>query len=203
MPVLFICFIVFILWFRVKSKQADNKTNNPKEEFLRREYEANFTRKKDISDLDYLIIPENALPFTETEEAEEAGLQKDVKDIISRKILNLSGISNTDLKLKYGHANLDLLSEYDQNFSNLLRSLDNWGSYLYNSKEDKKAAKQVLEYSVSIGSDITRTYTTLANIYLGENSPDKVQSLIDKAENSDFFMKDSIVSKLKKLVQEF
>ncbi len=203
MPVLFICFIVFILWFRVKSKQADNETNNPKENFLKREYEANFTRKKDISGLDYLVIPENALPFTETDNMEEAGLQKDIKDIMSRKILNLSGISNTDLKLQYGHANLDLLAEYDQNFSNLLRCLDSWGSYLYNSKEDKENAKQVLEYSVSIGSDITRTYTTLASIYLEENNPGKVQSLIDRAENSDFFMKDSIISRLKKLVQEF
>ncbi|MCX4327309.1 MAG: hypothetical protein OSJ45_08435 [Lachnospiraceae bacterium] len=203
MPVLFICFIVFILWFRVKSKQADNETNNPKENFLKREYEANFTRKKDISGLDYLVIPENALPFTETDNMEEAGLQKDIKDIMSRKILNLSGISNTDLKLQYGHANLDLLAEYDQNFSNLLRCLDSWGSYLYNSKGDKENAKQVLEYSVSIGSDITRTYTTLASIYLEENNPGKVQSLIDRAENSDFFMKDSIISRLKKLVQEF
>ena len=45
---------------------------------------------------------------------------------MSRKLLNLSGISNTDLKLQYGHANLDLLAEYDQNFSNLLRCLDSF-----------------------------------------------------------------------------
>ncbi|MCI9078802.1 MAG: hypothetical protein HFH68_07750 [Lachnospiraceae bacterium] len=203
MPVLFICFIVFIFWFRVKSKQADNKTNNPKEEFIRREHEANLTRKKDISGLNYLSVPENALPFITTDDEEETRLQNETKDILSRKILNLSGITNTELKLEYGAANLDILSEYDQNFSQLLRCLDNWGSFLYSQKHDINCAEQVLEYAVSIRSDITRTYTTLASIYLEENEPEKVQSLIDKAENSNFFMKDSIVLKLKKLVQEF
>lgn len=203
MPVLFICFIVFILWFRVKSKQADNATNNPREEFLRREYEANFTRKKDISGLNYIIVPENALPFTETTDEEEQQLQENARKIISGKMLNLSGISNTDLKLEYGRANLDLLSGYDQNFSSFLRCLDQWADYLCSKKGDKKCAKQILEYSVSIGSDITRTYTTLANIYLEENEPGKIQPLIDKVEESNFFMKDSIILKLKKLVQEF
>ncbi len=196
MPVLFICFIVFIFWFRVKSKQADNKTNNPREEFIRREHEANLTRKKDISGL-------NALPFITTDNEEEAKLQDEAKDILSRKILDLSGITNTELKLEYGAANLDILSEYDQNFSQLLRCLDKWGNFLYSQKHDINCAKQVLEYAISIGSDITGTYTTLASIYLEENEPGKVQSLIDKAENSSFFMKDSIVLKLKKLVQEF
>lgn len=203
MPVLFICFIVFIFWFRVKSKQADNKTNNPKEEFIRREHEANLSRKKDISGLNYLAVPETALPFTAADTEEEARLQNETKDVLSRKILNLSGITNTELKLEYGAANLDILSEYDQNFSQLLRCLDKWGNFLYSQKHDIKCAKQVLEYSVSIGSDITGTYTTLASIYLEEDEPGKVQSLIDRAENSNFFMKDSIVLKLKKLVQEF
>lgn len=203
MPVLFICFIVFIFWFRVKSKQADNKTNNPKNEFIRKEHEANLTRKKDISGLNYIVVPDTALPFTETSNEEENRLQNEIKDILSRKILDLSGITNTELKLEYGVANLDILSEYDQNFSQLLRCLDKWGNFLYTQKHNLNCAKQVLEYSISIGSDITRTYTMLAGIYLEENEPGKVQSLIDKAENSNFFMKDSIVLKLKKLLQEF
>lgn len=202
MPVILICFIVFILWFRVKSKQADKLSNNPKEEFLKREHEANFTRKKDISGLDYIIVSEDALPFLETDDEEEARLQNNVKDIMSRKMLNLSGMTNTDIKLEYGHANLDILSEYDQNFSMFLTSLDRWSSYLY-EKGDTKRSMQILEYAVASGSDITSTFTTLAKIYLDNNEPEKVQSLIDTAESSDFFMKDTIISKLVRLIQDF
>lgn len=202
MPVILICFIVFILWFRVKSKQADKLSNKSKEEFLKREHEANFTRKKDISGLDYITVPEDALPFSETDDEEEARFQNNTKTIISRKMLNLSGMTNTDIKLEYGHANLDILSEYDQNFSAFLTSLDRWGNYLY-EKGDTKRSMQILEYAVNSGSDITSTFITLAKIYLNNNEPEKVTSLIDIVENSDFFMKDTIVSKLVRLIQDF
>lgn len=202
MPVIFICFIVFILWFRVKSKQADKISDNPKEEFLKREHEANFTRKKDISGLDYLVVPENALPFSETADDEEARLQDNIKNIMSRKILNLSDMTNTEIKLEYGHANLDILSEYDQNFSMLLKGLDKWGNYLF-KHGDKTRSLQVLEYAVSIGSDITTTYTTLAEIYMEDDSPVKLQSLVDKVKDSNFFMKDTILSKIAALIQKY
>jgi len=202
MPVIFICFIVFILWFHVKSKQADKLHGEPKEEFLKREYEANFTRKKDLSGLDYFVVPEDALPFTETTDKEEAKLQANVKSIISGKMLDLSGMTNTDIKLEYGQANLDILSEYDQNFSMFLTALDKWGKHLY-TKGNKKNAKQVLEYAVANGSDITSTYITLARIYLDEGEPGKVQQLIDNVNDSSFFMKNSIASKLTQLIQEW
>lgn len=202
MPVIFLCFIVFIFWFRVKSKQADKLSNNPREDFLRREQEANFTRKKDISGLNYITVAEDTLPFSETDNEEETRLQDNVKTAMSRKMLNLSGMTNTDIKLEYGLANLDILSEYDQNFSMFLTSLDRWGSYLY-EKGDKNRAAQTLEYAIASGSDITSTFTTLAKIYLDNNEPEKVQYLIDKAKSSDFFMKDTIVSKLIRLIQNF
>lgn len=121
---------------------------------------------------------------------------------MSRKMLNLSGMTNTDIKLEYGHANLDILSEYDQNFSMFLTSLDRWGNYLY-TKGDTHHSIQILEYAIANGSDITGTFTTLAKIYADENKPEKIQSLIDKVESSDFFMKDTIVSKLVRIVQDF
>lgn len=202
MPVIFLCFIVFILWFHVKSKQADKLSNNPREEFLKREQEANFTRKKDISGLKYINVPEDALPFLETADEEDTRLQNNVKNVISRKMINLSGMTNTDIKLEYGHANLDILSEYDQNFLMFLTSLDRWGSYLY-EKNDKERSMQILEYAVASGSDITGTFTTLAKIYLDNNEPEKIQPLIETVQDSDFFMKDSIELKLVRLIQNF
>lgn len=87
MPVIFICFILFIMWFRVKSKKASKMEQNSKEDFLRREHEANLTRKKDISNLDYIVIPEEDLPFTETNDEEEAMLQDNLRKAMSKKSL--------------------------------------------------------------------------------------------------------------------
>ena len=61
----------------------------------------------------------------------------------------------------------------------------------------------MLEYALSLGSDITETYTTLAKIYLSEDSPEKVQKLIEQISESDAYLKDSIKLSLIKLLQEY
>jgi len=75
-------------------------------------------------------------------------------------MINLSGYTNTDLKELYGVANLDELSAYDQNFLLFIRNLSIWGKYLY-EKNDFARSKQIMEYSLSIESDISSVYTTL------------------------------------------
>ena len=179
MPTFFICFILFILWFRVKTKQSSKEENKSIEEFLTREQEANFTRKKDISNLEYISVNMEILPFSDTTDEYEIQLENNVKKFADKKLLNLSGLTNTDIKLLYGSANLDILSSYDQNYTLLLRDLNKWGAYLF-QKERYSDSKTVLEYALSLGSDITETYTTLAKIYLSEDSPEKVQKLIEQ-----------------------
>ena len=48
----------------------------------------------------------------------------------ARKILNLSGLTNTDLKEKYGVANLSALSEYDENYITLVNIIARCGARL-------------------------------------------------------------------------
>ena len=202
MPTFFICFILFILWFRVKTKQSSKEENKSIEEFLTREQEANFTRKKDISNLEYISVNMEILPFSDTTDEYEIQLANNVKKFADKKLLNLSGLTNTDIKLLYGSANLDILSSYDQNYTLLLRDLNKWGAYLF-QKERYSDSKTVLEYALSLGSDITETYTTLAKIYLSEDSPEKVQKLIEQISESDAYLKDSIKLSLIKLLQEY
>ncbi|MBQ1994506.1 MAG: hypothetical protein II374_00485 [Lachnospiraceae bacterium] len=202
MPTFFICFILFILWFRVKTKQSSKEENKSIEEFLTREQEANFTRKKDISNLEYISVNMEILPFSDTTDEYEIQLENNVKKFADKKLLNLSGLTNTDIKLLYGSANLDILSSYDQNYTLLLRDLNKWGAYLF-QKERYSDSKTVLEYALSLGSDITETYTTLAKIYLSEDSPEKVQKLIEQISESDAYLKDSIKLSLIKLLQEY
>ena len=202
MPTFFICFILFILWFRVKTKQSSKEENKSIEEFLTREQEANFTRKKDISNREYISVNMEILPFSDTTDEYEIQLENNVKKFADKKLLNLSGLTNTDIKLLYGSANLDILSSYDQNYTLLLRDLNKWGAYLF-QKERYSDSKTVLEYALSLGSDITETYTTLAKIYLSEDSPEKVQKLIEQISESDAYLKDSIKLSLIKLLQEY
>ncbi len=204
MPVFFICFIVFIIWMNVKSHQEQKKHSTWDHEFWERERQSNHVRKKDIEHLDYIHIREQNLPFSDTATGEEKERQEQVRDMLSKKMLNLSGMTNTDIKLAYGTANFPELSICDQNYNLLIRNLSLWGSYLHKNCPDEDArARQILEYAISLGSDITDTYLTLADIFLKKDDLGKVQELIHYVENSDFFMKDSMIKQLKNCIRSY
>lgn len=203
MPVFFICFIVFVIWFYVKSNHEDKTKDTWDKDFWEKEHEADFAPKKDISDIEYISVQKDLLPFNNSPDEEEKELQDKILELADAKLLNLSDMTNTDIKLKYGRANFDYLSCCDQNFLLLLRLLNQWGSYIYNTLKDRQRAKKVFEYSINLGSDISETYITLAQIYIDENRPEQIQELITKIENSDFFMKESIKLRLIKLFQEY
>lgn len=201
MPILFICFIVFIICLQVKMKQG-SKISTWNESYWKKEKDANFARKQDISRLDYLHVDQSLLPFQETAGEAVTEAQDKVRQILLHPILSLNGMTNTDIKLKYGIANFDYLSACDQNYLLLIRTLDQWGTALY-QEADYPAAVTVLEYALEIGSDISRTYHTLATIYAENDEIEKVQSLIDRIQNSDSFMRDAIVNQLMHIIQSY
>ena len=201
MPIILIFFILFIIWVNVKTKRGTENNSKWDTAYWEKERKANFVRRKDISDLDYITISEEELPFSDTAEGEEKYRQDEVRRTLSCKSLNLSGMSNADIKLKYGTASFPELSMYDQNYILLIRNLGLWGSYLHKNCEGQDSrAKIILERAVSLGSDIKDTYVSLTEIYLAEHHPEKVQELIRHVEDSDFDLKTSLLRTLHELL---
>ena len=200
------------------AKEAEQK----RREFWERERAADLTPKKDISNLDYLTIPVDTLPFhfeaavlekdtatvTPAPLSENllAALPKELKQELSyvekqllkltgKRIKNFTGLSNTDLKLTYGAANLPILSACDQNFTVLIRTLQKWGTLLCEA-DCKEDAIAVFSYAVSIESDITATYITLANLYAEAGQPEDIHALIKQAEKLPTLLNDSLLRSL-------
>jgi hypothetical protein len=192
-PIFTIAMIVFI----VLLKMTINKNNHAKEDaesaFWERERRANFTRKQDISTLDYITIPLDKFPLNLGTESENA-----LKELSGTKILNLTGISNTDLKLTYGVANLEALSEYDGNFTRLVQVLASYGKELADAGQTADA-QTVLEFAVSIHADSKQIYTQLAELYRDGNHPEKIADLIASAEELVSISKTGILSALAKI----
>ena len=105
-------FIIFVLILNFAIHKNNRSQENAQEQFWENERQANFTRRKDIHNLNYLTIPIEKIPQNLHTDAE-----KTLVRLSSDKMLNLSGITNTELKLEYGAANLDELSAYDANFT--------------------------------------------------------------------------------------
>jgi predicted Zn-dependent protease len=117
------------------------------------------------------------------------------------KILKLTGISNTDLKLAYGAANLNFLSACDENYSRLVRLLNKWGRLLF-EKGKNEDALQVLSYAVSIESDIEETYILLAKYYKENGNADKIDELKSVAGiNFEEARRNIVLSKLDDIIR--
>ena len=189
---LFIIFLSVAAYYRKRATAQQKKVT---EDFWNREDQANQIRRKDISNLPYITIPLEKFTIGISDDEELTDYENDLKTLASRKILNLSHQSNTDLKLAYGPANLPALSEYDQNYTTLLRNLVAYADCLIKNGF-KAEAVPVLEFGISIDSDIRANYTLLAELYKEQGNASKIQELIDKAAALDSMMRSAILEQL-------
>lgn len=188
--------LVFILILRFFIKKNDKEMTQTMRGFLEKEQAANFVRKKPLDDLPYVTIPDFILTMTLPDDPDFAEAKRMITHLKDTKIVNFTGVSNTDLKYRYGTANIGVLSEYDQNYLHLLRSLHGMGKSLLSAGR-KDDARKVWEYAVEIGSDMMSTYLSLAEIYHDEGHPEEIEELIFKASLLPSITSKSITRKLR------
>lgn len=195
LPIILMWFIIFILWLNYKLRKSQKKDSS----FWDREAQSNAVRKKSIDSLNYIIISENSLPFFSSNDENIRELETRVLELSKDKIVNLTGYTNTELKLEYGAGNLETLSRYDQNFTLLARTLYSWGNSLEKIGFTKEAI-QVLEFGVECRTDIKAHYILLANLYIQENTLSKIDTLISVAKELNSLSKNSIINELTALL---
>lgn len=195
-------FILLCIFMNINMRRVSRKTEEKEQDFWERESASNNVRKKSLDTLEYVHIPFDLLPFGTAED--NAILQKAEDELMAlkdEKIVNLTGISNTDLKLEYGTANITPLTQYDQNYTALVCALQQWGQELYNQGRYEDAAK-VLEFSVKTRTDISGTYRLLVDLYrtkLGLNESEiqkKTDALIPIAKNLNSLSRNTILKLL-------
>ena len=186
-------FIILLAIFQFFLRKNSKKHEELNKDFWKREREANTVRRKDISGLNYITIPDS-LPMSDCNDAVIKALNNfyTFKD---KKMLNLTGKSNTDLKAAYGAANLDALSEYDENCTQMLKSIIPLATELNKSGLTDEAAAY-LEFGISCHTDITQNYIMLGEYYASKGNIDKIQHLVNVAESLDSLTKKPIISKL-------
>lgn len=186
-------FMIFIIWLTYKLARSNHVDAAAWQTFWDKEHRANNTRRKPLDNLPYIKIKYEDLFMHLLPGDERADEYKEIFRTLSEsQIVNFTGITNTDLKLQYGAPNIDLLSRYDQNFTLLVRTLNQWASYLY-EKGYTNEARQILELAVSIRTDVSGTYRLLCKIYKEENTPEKIKELYPTAESLNSIMKNTIV----------
>lgn len=198
MKLLFPFFAVACMLFSSLLRKSANTREKNREAFWEKEQEANNTRKQNIDNLDYITIPFEKLPLIDNPSEKIASCQKQILLLKGQRILNLGGISNTDLKLAYGAANLTALSEYDENYTLMVTTFAKWADALLEEHLDSKALL-LLETAVDIGCDSGAVYTRLAQIY-ADKQIDKKSYLMQHINASSSPMKQIIIDKINTLL---
>lgn len=184
MKLLFLAsFIAFCLFITVYIKKQSKNSKKAEEDFWSREFRANSVRRKSLEGLKYITIPLETFP---THLLNDNSTVLECIDILesltSRKIVNLTGWSNTDLKLEYGTANISLLTEYDQNYTVLVRTLQKWADLLTEAGYRKEAVP-LMEFAIMTGTDVSRTYYLLAEYYASAGQYGDIDRLRQTAGN--------------------
>ncbi len=201
-PSLFIIALLLGILSHLRNKSTKSFEKS-KQDFWDREQSANAVRKKDISNLPYIVIPPRiydiAQQFSQSSlsDQDRAGYYEELSALSDKKILNLNGKSNTDLKLEYGTANITVLSAADTCYTELISILAKLGTALYEIGKYSEA-REILEYSADIESDVLNSYRLLLDIYekiMPEEEAKKAkEALQGKAEKLDSIRRDAILA---------
>ncbi|MBR0163864.1 MAG: hypothetical protein IJQ12_04235 [Lachnospiraceae bacterium] len=203
-PYIAIILVMITVYVNRRAARTMRRDAEARRAFWEREHAANFTRKKPLDHLAYIRIPED-LPLRT-----EDGLPMQAKEAADRilrlreeeaKIVNLTGYTNTDLKLEYGTANITDLTFFDANYTVLATSLQECGKAFYENGRYGEAEK-ILEYAVQTETDITETYRLLTDIYRTkrmlspEAAKEKISALLTVAKGLRALSRDGIVALL-------
>lgn len=189
----FLAFSIVFFFARTRASRIEKARD---QEFWDREKRANFTRRKSLDGLNYITIPEKLLQMKPASASEAlTACIRDLNDLSEYTIVNLTGYTNTDLKLEYGTANITILSEFDLHYTNLVTLLQKLAKLLCESGEDELAIA-TLEFAVETGTDVSKSYYLLAELYQDAGTPEKIANLIDCAQNINSMNKDAIIQRL-------
>ena len=164
--------IVFIMIISHNLRKSRRIQDEAEHSFWEKERLANETRRKPLDNLNYIKIPLEQLPMEQMkDDAQVADCIDTIQELSLQPIVNFTGLTNTDLKLEYGTANITTLTEYDQSYALLVVTLQRWAGLLYQAG-CVGDARIILEFSVETRSDI----------YLQNGETDRIAHLRETAQ---------------------
>ncbi len=189
---IFASFIVFGCWLTYqlqKSRKLDQKAIS---DFWEHENLANSVRKKQLTESDYVQFPFDRLPSDQSFSEPIPESLTVLRTLSDKKMINLNGLSNTEVKLKYGTANITTLSEYDENFASFVKHIYLLCQHLYDNGRSKEA-RELLEEGIRVGTDSLSHYRLLAQIYRENGELHKLSELKPHAEQLHSLTKGAIL----------
>ncbi len=152
-PIFFATTLILVFLLNYSSSKAKKNREAERDAFWAREMKANTTRKKDISNIDFITIPDFLSSPSGSVSEEIQDIEKRIGELSDKKIANFSGKTNTDLKLEYGAANFPDLSAMDANYIKLVQLMQKYIVALRKEGYTEKA-DLILEFARKVAPEV-------------------------------------------------
>lgn len=202
MPILFIWTLIAIFIFRHHMKKSSKKQNDVSKAFWAKEASSLVVRKKDLTQVDY-VYPNLTEEDLKGEAWLEAQGQKSlyryetqIAGLLKQPMMNFQSMSNTDLRLTFGTANLTIIRENEERWNSYLKALYQMGSKLLASGETVYSIK-LLEEGIAMGTDNRQHFLTLGRYYKDSGDTDAYHQLLATAQSLESLTKNALVRDLK------
>jgi hypothetical protein len=186
-PILFSLFLIFLIIFNIKLKKSTRQKAIQTQSFFQKERESMFVRKKSLDSLHYITLDLATLPLRELD-PDSTPLYKKAyakqESVVSKASLPMVHMeeSNIDLKLTFGPANLEIIIQYEENYTQFMRALLQWALALQEAALYEECI-QVLEISTALRSDFSKTYILLRDLYIATHQKHKLPDLLTLAQS--------------------
>ena len=187
--ILVILFTLVLNFFiaRSKSKAVDYDAISEEER------RANSSRRKEIPAELYIIPDLDKLPFnkfTGPGYEDAAAAAEAVNKKSSRPMIKFDkSMTNNEIKLMFGVANLEEVAVMEENYTDFIRAMIRWAEILFSRGEYIDAGAVLLE-TVRLKSDFSKSYTLLADVYIKTEDHAGFTALYDRASEENFLQND-------------
>lgn len=203
-PVLFVLFLILIITVQINLRKYDSKRNASRENFWEKEHQSLFSRKKPLDSADFISasLPDHLKKsievFKELDREDLFYTQEKCFECLNTPMMNLENMLNSDVRIKYGTANLETVELYEENYNKYLHSLYMLGKGYYELKMYQDAIT-VLEEGVRIHTQMREHYIILGKIYKELHQEDSFKQLIRHAEEINSISKSKLIKALSEL----
>lgn len=182
--------VVVTIALKVAEKKRMDKARQNTQDMINADDAANSARHRDISKEFFYTANLADLPVSQYSDEDMAKptpsymWQQKVVAAADKQMLRFDRpYSNVELKQMFGPANLDNVAKYEENFTNFIHAMRHWAEALI--KTDRyDDAKKVLEESIKAGSELSQSYTLLADIYHQAGDMPALKKLLTTAQAS-------------------
>lgn len=191
--------IISVIILAIIYKKNDAKQKEDIDNFWQRERLAKTVPPKDLDSISYLSVPIDNFSFGSIDDEDVRLLENELSSLSQKRLLNLTGKTNTELRELYGSPNLEAMQKIGDDFDRFSIVLADYATKLVESELYEEAIR-VLEYALLIKTDISKCYTMLGDCYIALGQPRRVETLKEQVLSLGLWMESSIISYLDNLL---